>query len=63
MYEWSIKKSIQKMICVKDRQGKPHICIIDVSKEENISINQIEESFPETIRFKLISKNIGSQKI
>lgn len=63
MYEWSIKKNIQKMIRVKDRQGKPHIYIIHISKEENTSINKIKENFPEIIRLEFISKNIGSQKI
>lgn len=51
------------MIHIKERQGKPHICITDVSKDANTLMNKIEENFPEIIRLKFISKNTGSQKI
>lgn len=63
IYEINIKKNIQKRIHIKERQGKPHIWITDVSKDANTLMNKIEENFPEIIRLKFISKNTGSQKI
>lgn len=58
-----LKKNTQKMIHIKERQGKPHICVTDDAEEENILMNKIEENFSEVIRLKFISKNSGTQKI
>lgn len=41
------------MIHMKERQGKPHVCIIGVSKEENTLLSKIEENFLENISLNL----------